>query len=492
MKRSKHKLSHDVNFTANMGNLVPCGIVDVLPGDVFRHDTSMLIRMSPLNNPVMTPVHATIHHWYVPLRLIWAEFEDFITGGEDGLAQPVFPTTDAPEEGWPVGSLADYFGIVPLQPVTDVSVLPFRAYNLIWNENYRDEQLQTPVTITKASGPDTTTSQDLLNACWRKDPFTIARPEPQLGPDVYLPLGTSAPVVRTDSTSPQLLRNASTGALASGINQLGAQAATANFVPQPAGSPNLHLDLADTYEADLSEAAAVTINSLRIASAIQRFQERMNRYGARYIEYLAGLGVRSSDARLQRPEYLGGGSQTIQFSEVVGTSDENLGHLAGHGIGAMRSNRYTRHFEEHGFVISLLYVQPITLYSQGVPRMFNRKTKYDFWQRELQHVGDQEILAKEIYADGTPDDEEIWGYQDRYQEYRRIPSRIAGEFHTTLNTWTAGRIFSERPALNADFVESNPTTRIFQSQATDQMQIMCRHNIHARRLVARNGSSMLK
>jgi len=245
--------------------------------------------------------------------------------------------------------------------------------------------------------------------------------------------------------------------------------------------------------ADLSGASAITINALREAMALQRYAEARARYGSRYVEYLRYLGVRSSDARLQRPEYLGGGRQTIQFSEVLQTAEGTnpVGEMRGHGIAAMRSNRYRKFFEEHGYVISLLTVRPKTIYQQGLFRHWNRRVKEDFYQKELQHIGQQEILNKEVYAPhASPDG--VFGYQDRYDEYRRNESLVSGEFRdTTLDHWHMARVFGSTPALNASFVSSVPTKRIFASESTDGLYIMANHSMQARRMVASTGRSFI-
>lgn len=243
---------------------------------------------------------------------------------------------------------------------------------------------------------------------------------------------------------------------------------------------------------------AANINDLRLAFALQRYEEARARYGSRYTEYLRYLDVRSSDARLQRPEYLGGGRQTIQFSEVLqtgvttsGDDTEGVGNLRGHGIAAVRSNRYRRFFEEHGYVITLLSVLPKTIYVQGLHRTFNRRTKEDFWQKELQHIGQQEVLNKELYAPhASPDG--VFGYQDRYDEYRRTPSRVSGEFRSTeLDYWHMARLFDSDPTLNASFVTSDPTKRVNAVQTNDVLWMMINHSMQARRLVASKGTAFI-
>ena len=247
--------------------------------------------------------------------------------------------------------------------------------------------------------------------------------------------------------------------------------------------------------ADLSNVTAANINELRTAFALQRYEEARARYGSRYTEYLLYLGVRSSDARLQRPEYLGGGKQTIQFSEVLqsgpDTADEGVASMYGHGIGAMRSNRFRKFFEEHGYIFSFISVKPRTMYAQGIARTWNRRTKEDFWQRELEHIGQQEILNKELYAShATP--EGIFGWQDRYDDYRRQESGISGEFRTTmLDYWHMARIFGSDPALNASFVKSNPTKRIYQEQTQDSLWVMTNHRIGVRRQLSATGKSYI-
>lgn len=506
MKRYKHSLSAYNLFSCKMGQLIPFGIWDVLPGDTFQHASSAFIRLSPLVAPVMHPVRVRIHHWFVPLRLVWDDFEKFITGGPDGMDASVFPTVSLtysagpPETGTGiVGSLADYLGVNPDINNQVVSALPFRAYQKIYNEFYRDQDLTAEAVIDTTSGPDTTTDLDLQFAAWEKDYFTSARPFTQKGPVVSIPLTGDAPVTgfgkqtQSYATGPQnAYETDGTGTTAyAKYRNIQPSAADTNFFveedPNNAGFPNVR--------ADLSGVTAANINDLRLAFALQRYEEARARYGSRYTEYLRYLGVRSSDARLQRPEYLGGGRQTIQFSEVLQTSpteDEPVGSLKGHGIAAMRSNRYRRFFEEHGFVISLISILPKTIYAQATPRLWNRRTKEDFWQRELQHIGQQEILNKELYAPhSTPDG--IFGYQDRYDEYRRSESRVSGQFRKQiLDYWHMARIFSSNPTLNSSFVVSNPTDRIFADQTgNDTLYIMGNHSLQARRQVAASGNSFI-
>lgn len=497
MKRSKHSLSHYKLLTCDQGKLVPIGLTEVLPGDTFQHSTSALIRVSPLLTPVMHPVHAKIHHFFVPHRLVWEDWENFITGGPDGMDASVFPTiTIGGGSGAAVGSLADYLGVPTGVNNIEVSALPFRGYALIFNEFYRDQDLVTALTIDETSGPDTTTNTTLQAAAWEKDYFTSSRPWEQKGPAVSIPLTGDAPVSYNHAnTTAWYAKNAATGATEGGTPSTISIAADGRIY-ETSTSNYLQFDPSDNLNADLSGISAVDMNDLRLAMALQRYEEARARYGSRYVEYLRYLGVKSSDARLQRPEYLGGGKQTIQFSEVLqtgGTSagaQTGVGQMAGHGIGAMRSNRYRRFFEEHGYVFSFLVVRPKSMYVQGLPRTWNRRTKEDFWQQELQHIGQQAVLNKEVYAAHTTPSG-TFGYQDRYDEYRRMESSVGGEFRTTLNMWHMARIFSSDPTLNASFVGANPTNRVYASTATNQLYVMANHSIQARRLVDKTGTSYI-
>lgn len=498
MKRSKHSLSHTHLTSCDMGELIPIGHYEVLPGDSIQQATNMLVRAAPLLAPVMHPVDCRIHHFFVPYRLLWDDFENFITGGPDGMDNTDRPWKLFNASG--VGTLADYLGLPTGTAFTapiECSMLPFRAYAMIWNEYYRDQDLETPLVISTASGPDTTTSITLQNCDWEKDYFTSSRPWEQKGPAITIPLGTTAPVVyKHVAANSTLARLQTTGAVdVTAAATLSKDAAGAMF--KTGGATGWQYDPNGTLETNLSAASAITINLLREAMALQRFEEARARFGSRYVEYLRYLGVQSSDARLQRPEYLGGGRQTIQFSEVLQTApttsgnEIGVGDLKGHGIAGMRSNRFRRYFEEHGIVISLFSVRPKTIYMQGIHRSWSRLAKEDYWQRELEAIGQQEVLNKEVYGAHTTRDA-VFGYQDRYDEYRRQESRVSGEFRTTtLNHWHLARDFSSSPALNATFVKSVPTERIFAVPTEDVLYVMAKHSIQARRLVAQTGRSFI-
>lgn len=490
MKRNKFSLSHTKLLSCDMGELIPCGLTEILPGDSLQQATTCLVRFSPLLAPVMSPTHVQLAHWFVPHRLVWDDWEDFITGGPDGNDASTFPTMAAPAStGYAIGSLGDYLGLPTGVPDLTHSALPFRGYSLIWNEWYRDQDLETALTIDTSDGSDTTTNRTLQRAAWEKDYFTSARPWEQKGPAITIPIGTSADV-RTAAGTGGLIGVYSDG-----------QSAYRNMQADTGDNERLIVHTTTTNAetnklyADLSSASGVTVNILREALALQRFEEARARFGSRYVEYLRYLGVRSSDARLQRPEFLGGGRYPVQFSEVLATAENStdsvvVGDLKGHGLGVARSNRYRRFFEEHGYVFTFLVVKPKTLYHQGVSRTWNRRTKEDFFQKELQHIGQQEVLNKEIYwAHATP--EGTFGYQDRYDEYRRMENTIAGEFRDTLDFWHFARTFASDPALNSTFVSCVPTEEPFAVPSEDTLYIMAKHSIQARRLLSKTGTSYI-
>lgn len=480
MKRSKQNLSCYKLASMDMGKLYPIHCQEVLPGDTIQQATSALIRLSPQLAPVMHPTKMHIHHFFVPYRLIWDDWEDFITKGRDGLQAPAFPTIEFGGGGLLVGELGDFLGLPTGINLTTAngmapSALPFRAYQLIANEYYRDNQLITPYVIDTTSGVDTTTAIGLQNVAWEKDPFTVIRPDPQLGPDISIPFESSGAKLQVTGVTSGVERDLSIDTVA---NKVKLTADTAGM------TDNEDLKWGTVGDAGL---VAGTINELREAFAMQRWEEARNRWGSRYTEYLRYLGVNSSDARLQRPEYLGGGKTTIQFSEVLATAETgatvDVGDMKGHGIASLRSNRYRRFFEEHGFIMTMAFMRPKGMYVQGIPRMYMKRTPEEFWQKELQFIGDETVYNKEIYAGDTgPGD--VFGYRPRYEDYRFNLSTVAGLMRTTYNYWHMARIFGGDVAINEDFVKCAPTVRIFADQTNDPILAMFNHSIQGRRLVA--------
>ncbi|UOF80221.1 major capsid protein [Microviridae sp.] len=474
-----------------MGKLVPIGLMEALPGDTFQQSSSMLLRMSPLVSPVMHPVSVRIHHWFVPHRLSYTGWEDFITGGPLGTGSAVPYPTNAAIVTPAVGSLHDYLGLPTsiAHPIGSISLLPQRAYNLIFNEYYRDEDLDTAALLDDAV---------LRNVCWEKDYFTAARPWSQKGPAVTLPLGVQA-IVKTQATDlftgaqAGLRMNTVAGGKPAATGAMGADVTTGEV-----GSGNAaYIKTAAVYPsnlyADLTTATAQDINQIRRAFALQRYQEARAQYGSRYTEYLRYIGVRPSDARMQKPEYLGGGKQTVAFSEVLRTGNvaaDNttlpIGQLKGHGIAALRSNKYRFFCEEHGYIMTLMSIRPKSIYVNGLHRTFSKRTKEDYYQKELELIGQQPITNSEVFmgaVDAT--NKATFGFQDRYSEYRHQPSSVAGEFRTILDYWHLGRKFGALPVLNAAFVDCDPGKRIFAEQTQNSCWIMVNHSVQARRMVGK-------
>lgn len=492
MGRNLHNLSYETKLSMNQGFITPINVIEALPGDKWQQDTTALLRCQPMLAPVMHSVKIDIHHWFVPARLLWNEFEDFITGGPKGISQPVAPTISSGEDGFATGSLADYMGLPTAVPNMTVSALPFRAYNLIYNHWYRDEDLQDEISISLASGVDTTTGTDLLRACWGKDYFTSARTTSQKGDEINIPLSGNAPVsISSNNTAIRMGPPDNPNQIVTAINvnsqayvgRSGSWATTGNL--------RFGEETGLEGEADLSEVSAVSINDLRLAVKLQVYAENLLRHGSRYTErLLAGFGVASQDSRLQLPELLGTGRQVIQFSEVLQTAEgsEPVGEMRGHGIAAMKSNKFRRFIPEYGYIISFMIVRPRTAYQQGLNKMWTREVKEDYYQPELEHIGMQGILNKEIYA-ASASPNAIFGYQDRYDEYRHTFDRVCGELKNTLNFWTMQRIFGSAPALNSDFVTCSGVDRIFATDA-DQFIVRANHKIKVKRKLSRTGRPM--
>lgn len=494
--RNKFSLSHGRLTTGDMGDLIPLTWFEALPNDSIQQSTSLLLRVAPLNAPVMHPVTVRIHHWFVPMRLIWEDWEDFITGGADGADASVHPTMAFTAAGLGQAAkndLAAHLG-VPIGVDATVNALPFRAYAKIWNEWYADGHLETQLTIDETDGNDTTTNTTLQQCAWEKDYFTSARPWEQLGSSITMPLAGTADVdAVSGKNNDVIVKNKGTDlAMGAGALSVGASGEMLH-----AGATSVYVDPTNHLVADLSSATGPDINEVREAFALQRYKEARARYGARYTEYLRYLGVKPADGRLDRPEYLGGGKQNISFSEVLqtgldtdGVATIGVGKMMGHGISAVRSNRYRKYFDEHGIIMTLLSVRPKTMYFEGIPKQMLRSAKEDYYQKELEHIGQAPIYNKEIYAaHATPDG--VFGYQDRYDEYRRCESRIAGDFmDSTMNTWHMARDFAADPTLNAAFVSANPTNRIYQDTAADQIYVQAYHSIQARRMLAAKSGSV--
>lgn len=469
-RRNKFDLSHERKLSCNMGELIPVLLEEIVPGDSFRVSTEIMMRLAPMLAPIMHRVNVYTHYFFVPNRLVWNEWEDFITGGEDGLQEPVAPhfeRDDAANNGWMAqGTLSDYFGLpifeLPIgEPIPRINLIPFRAYQMIYNEYYRDQNLTPKVDFNLSSGAvsgaELQRLMQLRYRAWEKDYFTSALPSAQRGNPVTIPGQASyldvSEVYNTDGTTP-----ASSGRNL-GVHDIDA----GDLASDNTGGSNF----LDKMQIQNLEEIGIDINDLRRSNALQKWLELASRGGSRYIEQIkAFFGVTSSDARLQRPQYLGGGKQNVIISEVLQTAETGTtpqGNMTGHGVSVGSTNRFKKSFEEHGFVIGIMSVLPRTAYQQGIHRLWSREEKFDYYFPQFAHLGEQAILNKEIFIDdNSGDNDGTWGYQARFAEYKHRPSQVAGDFRSTLNFWHMGRIFSSRPPLNTSLTEASDVThRIF-------------------------------
>ena len=501
-KRSSFDLSHNRAFSMNMGNLTPILCEEMVPGDEFKMNTNFQMRFAPLVSPVMSNIDVYVKYFFVPNRILWNNpndstdnWEDFITGGKNNDNNAVKPyiTFSTPPSA---GSLADYLGIpTEINSTLQVDALPFRAYNKIYNDYFRDENLQDEVSIGTNGGEDTTTDLTIKNKCWQKDYFTTALLSPQRGDSVSIPLTGDAPVITTENITNELGAPLRWNTSGSKNNVLGVYAKVPDGYPATGISgdsfigalygENIH---PVNLTADLSDVSAVNINQLREASALQRFAEKSMRNGYRYVEQILSIfGVRAGDDRLQRAEYIGGNKVPVVFSEVLQTSSSTdtsaQGNMAGTGISFCRGKKVKYYAREHGYLIGLMCVIPQTLYYQGVRKEYLRQSRYDYLLPDFSNLGEQEVLQAEIYANSS-EPNKTFGYQQRYAEYRTIPNSVHGEFRTNLDYWHTGRKFTTDPSLNESFVKSDPTTRIFaveDSNVSQQLYVFLANNILAKR-----------
>ena len=509
MPRPQHNtfdLSHSKKMSMNIGKITPISVMECVPGDSFNIKATNLLRFAPLIAPVMHQSSVYCHFFFVPNRILWDKWEEYITGGEDaadpGYTAPVFPFYQDPSNGVTItnGSLGDYLGLPTTVTLEKISALPFMAYNKIYNEYYRDQNLIDKVTDEAISGVQVSTNlPDMQKRAWQHDYFTSALPWTQKGPEATIPLGTTAPLVNlTGSNNDFNLASyyQDTDGTRRGGQDLysGTGIGTAQGHLTENGSNDPHqLDITAHTEVDLTDATASSINDLRRAFRLQEWLERNARGGSRYIEViLAHFGVQSSDARLQRPEFLGGSATPITISEVLQTSESGVAssdptpqaNMAGHGVSVGSSNYVSYKCEEHGYIIGLCTVMPKSAYQQGIPKHFTKFDKFEYYWPSFANIGEQPIYNREIFEANDGANDAVFGYTPRYAEYKYLPSTVHGEFRDSLDFWHMGRIFASRPNLNATFVECNESEvdRVFAvGEGEENLYVYLHNNVKARR-----------
>lgn len=496
IKRSFFDRSSNYKTTLNSGSLVPVFCDEVLPSDTFKFDLSVFARLTTQVVPTMSNVYMDFQFFFVPYRLVWEHWNNFMGEQENpsdstDFLVPQIERTLTPTDN---GTIWDYFGLPTSGGKQKFSALPFRAYNLIWNSWYRDENLQRSVDFPLGDIDDGT-SYALLPRGKRHDYFTSCLPWAQKSTDGWLPtlnIGGNANVVGngtslglTDGTNnfSQFVSGGAPGYSVAGFGQPVGSAS-------PGGGPSSTCTIGVTTDAsksgliaDLSTSSGITINDLRTAFQMQRLKERDARGGTRYTEILrAHFGVVSPDSRLQRPEYLGGGEIPLIVSSVPQTSSSNdvtpQGNLAAYSVFSGRNTcRWTKSFVEHGVVIGLCSVRADLEYQQGLNRMWSRRTRYDFYWPALSSLGEQAVLNKEIFADSTDGkDDDVFGYQERWSEYRYKPSMITGKLRSndpqSLDVWHLAQNFTNRPTLSEDFIkDAPPIKRVLAVQ--DEPEFVC-------------------
>lgn len=479
--RSVFDRSHGYKTTFNSGFLVPFYVDEVLPGDSFKLTATLFARLATPIVPFMDNLYLETFFFFVPNRLVWDNWQKF--NGEqknpsdstDFLIPTVSGTNVQNQTLW------DYFGLpTNVNKALKVNALPFRAYNLIFNEWFRDENLQESLKVPTGDGPDNLSDYALVRRGKRHDYFTSCLPWPQKGPGVEISIGGMASVhasgtptfkpVSVSGSRGQLIRQPNTlggvNVVGSGFDFNDVDFAPNGYKVQGDTGSMMHLDwLSPGLQVDLSSATPISINDLRQAFQIQKLYERDARGGTRYTEILRShFGVISPDARLQRPEYLGGSSARISINPVQQTSATNditpQGNLAAFGVVSDSFHGFSKSFVEHGYVFGFVNVRADLTYQQGLNRMWSRQGRFDFYWPVLAHLGEQAVLNKEIYAQGTADDDKVFGYQERYAEYRYYPGQITGKFRSTdpqsLDSWHLAQKFSSLPTLSSQFIQDNP------------------------------------
>lgn len=536
-KRSTFELQHDVKLTTDFGKLTPFMCEEVVPGDTWYNKSDVLVRFSPLIAPVMHHMYVTTHFFYVPLRLVWDDYETFESGGRDGKIEPIFPKLPMlgvkssagfvdTKKLWSPGSLADYLNY----PTSDsnitgpgmmVSALPFRCYQLIYNDYYRDENLELDLDIDFSSGEldkDSPEYEKLLTLryrAWAKDYLTSALPWPQKGDQQTVPLSTQGTLVNTDvafSPSGKTHVVSADGSINGVLKQLGVS--LENSVSVGEDLKDMLIDNSDQLKVKngnvIINGTSFTINDLRRAYSTQRYLEAKARGGSgRLKEWLLSIfGVDNDDLRLQRPEFLGGSSNTVQVSDILQTSQTTAespqGQYAGLGYSYGDSQGFKRTFKERGYIIGIMSVMPAPAYTEGLPRSYRKFHPTDFYLPQFANLGEQEIYDYEVSlrpfpANSGHDKLTTFGYAPRYSEYKYIPSRVHGDFKNmnSYGFWTLNRYYEQAPLLSNEFIKVNPTAndlnRIFavEDESSPKLLVMVSNHTKARRLMPYNPNPSL-
>lgn len=499
--RSSFPCSFTYKTAFDSGRLIPIYVDEALPGDTFNLKLTSFARLATPVCPFMDNLYMDFQFFAVPCRLVWDNFQHMM-GEQDSPGDStdyLVPQIVAPDGGFSYQTVFDYAGIPPGVAGLSVNALPFRAMHLIWNEWYRDENLQEPLPLSTGDGPDLYTDYNMvLHRGKRHDYFTSCLPWPQKGPGVELPLGDFAPVYGNGRLLMADQSSTDVGWLKVALPEVGSK--SDHFVLSKAMTDGNYLGVASKEQsqgaavqpnglyADLSDATAATINSLRQAFQIQKLFERDARGGTRYTELIRShFGVVSPDARLQRPEYLGGGTTPISIHSVAQTSATDStspqGNLAAYGVSGQSGVGFTKSFVEHCYIIGFVSVRADLTYQQGLDRMWSRRSRFDFYWPVLSHLGEQAVLNKEIFAqgpavvddDGNAVDDQVFGYQERWAEYRYGVSKITGKLRSTYSTpldvWHLAQKFDTLPTLGSDFIQENvPLSRVL--AVTDEPQII--------------------
>jgi hypothetical protein len=472
-KRNYFDLTHDVKMSANMGELTPILTLECVPGDQIELGCESIIRFAPMVAPVMHRIDVTMHYFFVPNRILWDNWEQYITnngpvGTGPDIAPPTITITEGATSIW--GRFLDYMGIPPVpggRPGINVNALPFAAYQCIYNEYYRDQNLIAPVNYKLIDGDNNAFRSPLLDLryrAWEHDYFTASLPFAQKGAAVDIPLGAV-------SGDARILSNRPGNTILTG----------SPYNAEVLADFNAGVDTDLWAQTDGLNVEPTTINDLRRAYRLQEWLEKNARGGTRYIEsILSHFGVKSPDARLQRPEYITGVKTPVVISEVLNTSgavgegELPQGNMAGHGISVSSGKSGSYYCQEHGYIIGIMSVMPKTAYQQGIPRTYLKLDPLDYFWPSFANIGEQEVKNAELYAYHA-DQEETFGYVPRYAEYKYMPSRVAGDFRNTLDYWHLGRIFAEKPELNQAFIECDPDSvaRIFAVEDPDAQKLYC-------------------